>query len=191
MSEATHFHPDRWWLWLRVSLRQSDLYLFDRLGARHADHTPWLAAAVLISRWSWVPTLTLMLFVAASTARGWASLVICLLMAGPIQWVAKRLARVWGVRRPFTLGLSANHLGHSLRPGFPSTHAVVMAYMTAFMALSASGPWPGAGLASLSAITGWARVHAGAHFPMDVLAGWILGALTGLIAWLAVSWFWP
>jgi hypothetical protein len=35
---------------------------------------------------------------------------------------------------------------------------------------------------SLAAITGWARVEAGMHFPSDVLAGWALGHFTADLA---------
>ena len=33
-----------------------------------------------------------------------------------------------------------------------------------------------------AALTGWARVEAGQHYPADVLAGWALGRFMGLVA---------
>lgn len=30
---------------------------------------------------------------------------------------------------------------------------------------------------------GFSRVHAGAHFPVDIVGGWIAGSLAGLLAW--------
>jgi len=133
--------------------------------------------------------VALVLPLALASPRGLMTVLACLLLAGAVQWSAKRLARQWQVERPFTQGLSPNHLGHSLRPGFPSTHAVVMGFVTAFLALGPADVLTAAALVLLSAVTGWGRVYAGAHFPSDVLAGWTLGGLTGLLAWQWMAWF--
>ncbi|MCY1555222.1 hypothetical protein D9M68_918600 [compost metagenome] len=37
-----------------------------------------------------------------------------------------------------------------------------------------------AAMAAVALGTGWARVHTGAHFPLDVLAGLALGLVSGL-----------
>ncbi len=132
--------------------------------------------------------LAVVLPLALGSTLGLTTVIACLLWAGAVQWGAKRLARHWQVQRPFTQGLSPNHLGHSLRPGFPSTHAVVMGFVTAFLTLGPADAMTAAALVLLSAVTGWARVYAGAHFPSDVLAGWTLGALTGLFAWEWMDW---
>jgi undecaprenyl-diphosphatase len=42
-------------------------------------------------------------------------------------------------------------------------------------------------MAALALGTGWARVHCGAHFPLDVLAGLALGLLSGLGFGLALG----
>jgi undecaprenyl-diphosphatase len=70
----------------------------------------------------------------------------------------------------------------------PSTHAAVMACLA-----GALSPWMVvwpelALLPSIAVITAWARVHAGAHFPSDVLAGLMLGASVGSAASQAFSW---
>jgi undecaprenyl-diphosphatase len=79
-------------------------------------------------------------------------------------------------------GLSPNHLGHSVRAGFPSTHATVMGSALGFMLLhpAADGPVL-AGMALITLATGWARVYAGAHFPLDVIAGTALGLVCGAL----------
>lgn len=110
----------------------------------------------------------------------------CLLVAGLVQLVSKRCASFCSMPRPFQVGLSPNHLGHSARAGFPSTHAMVMGTVSGFMALALPSGWPSGwllfSLVGIALATGWARVYAGAHFPLDVLAGLILGALAGLLA---------
>lgn len=165
-----------------------DLFLFERLGAGNAARPAALTVAIGSSRWSWLPMLALVLPLALGSSQDLTTVIACLLLAGAVQLSAKRLARQWQVQRPFTQGLSPNHLGHSLRPGFPSTHAVVMGFVTAFLALGPTDALTAASLVLLSAVTGWARVYAGAHFPSDVLAGWTLGGLTGVFAWKWMEW---
>lgn len=114
-------------------------------------------------------------------------LLQCLLVASLVQVLSKQCASRWNLPRPFQLGLSPNHLGHSARAGFPSTHAMVMGTVFGFMALALPSGWILASLAGLALATAWARVYAGAHFPLDVLAGLGLGALAGLLAGWALA----
>ena len=58
---------------------------------------------------------------------------------------------------------------------FPSGHAVYTAAVVA--CLLPLGPWPfRLLLLALAAAVGWSRVALGAHFPADVVAGFLLGA---------------
>lgn len=132
--------------------------------------------------------LALLVLMAHSSAPALPSVIMCLLLSALVQWGAKRLARLCQAQRPFTQGLSPNHLNHSLRPGFPSTHAVVMGFVTAFLAIGPADPATMAALVFLSAVTGWARVYAGAHFPSDVVVGWTLGGVAGVLAGGWTSW---
>jgi undecaprenyl-diphosphatase len=168
--------------------RAGDERLFELLGGGHAARPVTLRLACVVARWSWLPLLALM--VAAVWPLGLAGawlLAVCLGTATVAQLISKRLARHWQVQRPFMRGLSPNHLGHSTRGGFPSTHAMVMGSVLGFMLLVLP-----AGHALLPAMaltvvaTGWARVCAGAHFPLDVLAGSALGLACGAIG---AHWF--
>ncbi|MGI9217436.1 MAG: phosphatase PAP2 family protein [Hydrogenophaga sp.] len=165
-----------------------DLRLFTWVGGGHAARPRTLALACVLGRWSWVPLLTLMAAVALrGGAAGMWVLGQCLAVATLVQLASKRLARRWCAQRPFMRGLSPNHLRHSVRGGFPSTHATVMGAVLGFMAwhLPATDPVL-AGMALTVAATGWARVYAGAHFPLDVLAGLVFGGLSGGL--LAAAW---
>jgi len=180
MRDATPLHPPADSLELPAARRrQLDHRLFALMGAGHAARPMGLATALIVSRWSWVPMLVLMLSIGLHSEQGLLILCTCLLWAGVVQWGGKRLARRWQASRPFMDGLSPNHLQHSLRPGFPSTHAMVMGCVTGFMATCVPGDAALAGLTLLSIATGWARVYAGAHYPLDVLAGLLLGAACG------------
>ncbi|WP_305572544.1 phosphatase PAP2 family protein [Humidesulfovibrio sp.] len=65
---------------------------------------------------------------------------------------------------------------------FPSAHAANSMALTVL----AMCFWPRLrqGLWALPVLVGWSRIYAGKHFPLDVLAGWILGAMLGWLFWL-------
>lgn len=158
-----------------------DRWLFHALGGGHRHHPRRLALACALARWSWLPLLLLMVIAVwpSGLAGAWL-LTQCLGVATVVQLASKRLARHWQVPRPFMCGLSPNHLDHSTRGGFPSTHATVMGAVLGFMllALPVGHPLLPA-MAGVVAATGWARVCAGAHFPLDVAAGTVLGLAVG------------
>jgi undecaprenyl-diphosphatase len=160
-----------------------DERLFNLLGGGHAAHPVVVRLACVVARWSWLPLLALM--VAAVWPLGLAGarlLAVCLGTATVAQLISKRLARHWQVQRPFMRGLSPNHLGHSTRGGFPSTHAMVMGAVLGFMLLVLPAGHPLLPAMALTVVaTGWARVCAGAHFLLDVLAGSALGLVCGAI----------
>ena len=160
--------------WLRV-----DIWLFRRLGAGRGPVAA-LVLARLVARWSWLPLLALVVLVSLPHPLGPALALLCLSWAGLVQLAGKRLARRWQAQRPFALGLCPNHLGHGGRAGFPSSHALVMgAVWGALLPHTGSGALITA-MAAVALATGWARVHTGAHFPLDVLAGLALGLASGL-----------
>jgi membrane-associated phospholipid phosphatase len=75
---------------------------------------------------------------------------------------------------------------------FPSTHATTTSALAAAVLMSVVwGTWRRAVVAtvilgSLVVFVGACMVYIGAHWPTDVLAGWLLGgALGGVIGWLA------
>lgn len=66
---------------------------------------------------------------------------------------------------------------------FPSAHAANSMALTVL----AMCFWPRLrrGLWALPLLVGWSRVYLGKHYPLDVLGGWVLGALLGWGIWLA------
>jgi undecaprenyl-diphosphatase len=174
--------------WQIASWRQMDLWLFHSLAGGHPHHPRRLALACALARWSWLPLLALMVVaVWPQGLKGAWWLSQCLAVATVVQLISKRLARRWRVQRPFMLGLSPNHLQHSERGGFPSTHAMVMGAVLGFMLLALpAAPLLLLAMALTVAATGWARVCAGAHFPLDVLGGTALGLIGGALG----AWAW-
>jgi len=94
--------------------------------------------------------------------------------------VAAILARVVDRPRPFVGHPHAVHLfaAHAADPGFPSDHATA-AFAIAVALLLRSRRWGAIALAAATvlAIT---RVAMGIHYPTDVLAGAVIGALAAL-----------
>lgn len=71
--------------------------------------------------------------------------------------------------------------------GFPSNHAMNTAAAAAFLQVL----YPGSGWATwpLVLLIGIARIYLGAHYPTDILGGWLMGAVLGAGAgWLLLRW---
>jgi undecaprenyl-diphosphatase len=67
-------------------------------------------------------------------------------------------------------------------PGFPSDHATVAGAVTAGLFLvNRTLGWVGALAASMMAFS---RVYIAAHYPLDVVAGLLLGAAISLVGWI-------
>lgn len=134
-----------------------------RIASMLADGSTWLCAALIVAAaWMQPPVR--------------ARIALVLVVAALASLLSRELAAAIGAPRPFMLGLSPEHIGHGARAGLPSTHATVM-FTVAFM-LVADTRLRTLGLAvlALAAATAWARVYVGVHFPLDVLAGALLGA---------------
>lgn len=159
--------------------RRADVRLFTWLGAGHGAGPLRLRLAIWTAHWSWVPLVALLAFMAWQQPGGLKQVGLCLAVATAVQVLSKRLCARWRAPRPFLLGLSPNHLRHGDRAGFPSTHAMVMGAILGFLAPTLGPGLPLAGVALIALGTGWARVYAGAHFPSDVAAGLLAGALIG------------
>lgn len=66
---------------------------------------------------------------------------------------------------------------------FPSAHAANS--MAAAVLAMCFWPRVRRGLWALPLVVGWSRVYLGKHYPLDVLAGWMLGAMLGWCFWQA------
>ncbi len=160
-------------------MQSIDLLLFHSVGAGFTPDPRLLQVALrttLVATW----TIVAVLAVAAGRRRdARVDVLLTLLCAGLVGMLAHALAAHFDSPRPFMLGLSPDYGRHSERGGFPSTHASVMFAVAVFMA------WRPrlrlfAGVVALMAVaTGLARVYLGIHFPLDVLGGLALGAVTG------------
>ncbi len=87
-------------------------------------------------------------------------------------------------RPPVAIGLDRvrviGHLSHSF--SLPSGHAV-FSFMTATVLGHGGGRRRKAPLFFLAALVAWSRIYLGMHYPLDVLAGALVGSLCGLSVW--------
>ncbi len=108
--------------------------------------------------------------------------VVRVLLAMLLAWVASRvLQQFMAMPRPFAIGIGNAWLPHRNSAGFPSNHAsVAFAFAVAVAALCRQVICAFAALAA-AALIAWSRVCLGLHFPLDVVAGSLLGAACALI----------
>jgi membrane-associated phospholipid phosphatase len=114
-----------------------------------------------------------------------AYLWIVLAGAGLTAMLCQDIAARINMPRPFIMGLVPAYISHGASAALPSTHASVM-FMVAFAFLARPAlRTAGVALFVVAAATGWARIHVGVHFPLDIAAGLALG--TALACALAVA----
>lgn len=165
-------------------MMRPDMGLFLAMTAGPAP-TPWLLAIAcfLARNGPWL-SAGLMGWAAIRQPRQRAYLLALLTAAAVAAPVAHALAQLLAFPRPFMLGVTPAYLPHGGSEGLPSTHATVMGLVA--LGLLARPALRRLGLAAAGAAlaTGWARIHVGVHFPLDVVGGFLLAALL-LAAFLA------
>lgn len=82
--------------------------------------------------------------------------------------------------RPYMFLAGVHLLAESDGPSLPSGHAV-MAFMAATVMAPAVKRYAAAMIFIIAAIAGFSRIYMGVHFPLDVLAGAIIGSILGYI----------
>lgn len=82
--------------------------------------------------------------------------------------------------RPFDAGIGVALIDHRSNASFPSNHALIFsAYVTVLYLLSYRTAAKIGFIAG--ALTCWARIFVGVHYPFDILGGVLLGAVSGYI----------
>ena len=140
---------------------------------------------------SWLPFVLLAWFV--MVAKGGKRLrVLALALVLSVGFTDAFCARVvkkaFGRARPCSIQETETFKCRLLLPSkssksFPSNHSANTAAfaVSTFLVCGFNASLP---LAILAFLVGYSRIYCGVHFPIDVLAGWLFGAL---IAWLITS----
>lgn len=91
--------------------------------------------------------------------------------------VNQLLIRVWPHPRPFMDGLGHQWLAHAPDPSFPSDHMTVLSSVGLTM-LIAGFPLIGGLILIAAVLVAWARVYLGIHYPLDMVGGLVVSAMT-------------
>jgi undecaprenyl-diphosphatase len=152
--------------------------------------TPWVlfiaSGFALWGSWAFAALLAVALW-RHRTDR--AYLVAVAAMAGATALISHAIGAALHAPRPFVQGLAPAYIQHAASGSMPSTHASVM-FMVALACLLRPGLRAlSVPLLLLAAGTGWARIYVGVHFPVDIVAGLLLGGViagaTALALWFA------
>ncbi len=130
-----------------------------------------------------------LLLVGISSALGARRFALALFLGESALWLLVELLKALTARaRPYLSVEGAKLFGQKeIDHAYPSGHTA-QAFFLAGLAIGYFQPgatW-GAGLYALAGLVGFSRIYLGVHFPLDVLAGIILGTLWGLLAGMVV-----
>ncbi|KAA0111105.1 phosphatase PAP2 family protein [Mycolicibacterium sp. P1-5] len=154
-----------------------------------ARHTPWLQP--IVAAYANYGTVLFVVLIVAGwwiarkqdsvrmAAAVWAPLGVLAVLA-----LNQPIADAVGEVRPCNALHDIVVLHCNTDPGFPSDHAVMAGAATVGVWLVHRRLGVLALLASV--VLCFARVYVGAHYPQDVLAGFVLGALVGLVGYVLV-----
>lgn len=162
-----------------------NLHLFHwmNLGPQPHDLLLWLARVSSIV----LPSATLVGVCGALCVRdpGVRRAMTVALLAMALAWLVSRgLSALWPTPRPFVLGLGVQWLEHKPTPSFPSSHASVAFAFGFVLWRRVPHPWARWMPLVLASLVAWSRVALGLHFPIDVLAGVLVGCASGALALL-------
>ncbi|WP_440531865.1 phosphatase PAP2 family protein [Variovorax sp. YR566] len=131
--------------------------------------------------------LTLGIGVCALFSRRWRYALFTVLMSVLAVWLIVNMIRaVAPIPRPAFYGLGIQWVPQGVRPGFPSLHAAGT-FAAAFALWCLPSRWPMLAALLVAAVVAWSRVYLGLHFPSDIVAAAMLGALVSIVVERGVS----
>lgn len=165
------------------------------------DNIMWTAS----TRWVWIPLYVLLLILLVLRYRKkeyqftqstlTSVLIILALLAvsvGLADWISSGLlkpliARPRPTHEPALAGLLHIVNGYTGGPyGFPSSHAANTCAVTLFFALVYKDWRLTLGLVVWMLLNCYSRMYLGVHYPLDIVAGLLVGVITGCMAAMAL-----
>ena len=135
-----------------------------------------------------LPTvLALAIALIAAFDRRWRHALVTALISVLAVWLIVNAMRSQiPIQRPAFYGLGIQWVPQGVRPGFPSLHAAGT-FAAAFSLWCLPWRTPMAAALALAAVVAWSRVYLGLHFPSDVIAAAMLGALVSIVVERGIS----
>jgi undecaprenyl-diphosphatase len=131
--------------------------------------------------------LMLVVGACALVSRRWRYALFTALVSLLAVWLLVNLVRTLApIPRPAFYGLGIQWVPQGVRPGFPSLHAAG-AFAAAFSLWCLPSRVPMIAALLVAAMVAWSRVYLGLHFPSDILAAVMLGALVSIMVERAIS----
>lgn len=97
--------------------------------------------------------------------------------------IAQLIGLLWPQPRPFAVGLGHAWIEHAANASFPSDHMTLFACAALSLLFDASYLL-GASLLVLGIAVGLARVYLGIHYPLDLLGGLAVAAVSNSLVWV-------
>jgi undecaprenyl-diphosphatase len=163
-----------------------DFALFELANAS-ASVPPWTLTFAGFASDLLPALLMLAIGACALGSRRWRYALFTALASLLATWLLVNLMRtVAPMPRPAFYGLGIQWVVQGARPGFPSLHAAgTFAVAFSLWCLPSRAPMYAALL--VAAVVAWSRVYLGLHFPSDLAAGVMLGALVSIVVERGVS----
>lgn len=161
-----------------------------RPDAAAAPATAWIEAVTALGATDTVLLVTALAAAALLALRRWHAAIALALSVAATQAVVALVKTLVERPRPDANGAVAEASGFS----FPSAHSATSVALYAMLGLLAARACKGharlvaiaVGIGVALAI-GASRVYLGAHYPVDVLAGWLTGGAVVIACWAAAS----
>lgn len=131
--------------------------------------------------------LTLAIGFSALFSRRWRYALFTVLLSVLAAWIVVTVIRSLApIPRPAFYGLGIQWVPQGVRPGFPSMH-VAGTFAAAFALWCLPSRLPMLAALVVAALVAWSRVYLGLHFPSDIVAATMLGALVAIVVERGIS----
>ncbi|WP_295987166.1 phosphatase PAP2 family protein [uncultured Variovorax sp.] len=131
--------------------------------------------------------LTLAIGVCGLFSRRWRYALFTALLSVLAAWIVVTVIRTLApIPRPAFYGLGIQWVPQGVRPGFPSMHAAGT-FAAAFALWCLPSRLPMLAALGVAVLVAWSRVYLGLHFPSDIVAATMLGALVAIVVERGIS----
>jgi len=163
---------------------QFNQFLFSLFNAAPGLSGWRLHGALFVAEWAMLAVPVGLLLMWTSAAPGQREAAVRALLAALVALtISKLIGLVWFHPRPFLAGVGHTYLAHAPDSSFPSDHATGMFSVALALAICQlhEARRFGMALLVLGLAVAWARVFLGVHWPLDMVAAFIVSAVSAIL----------